>query len=128
MTTTGEKMLILDQFFAAIPKGQIETVKATYHPDCVIWHSNDNATQTVAENLPVLGWVAKNIKGIRYEEIVRTPMDTGQVIQQHVLRGVGPSGKELNIVACIVFTFTDDGRIIRLEEYLDSAQVAVLRA
>ncbi len=127
MTTTGEKMLILDEFFAAIPNGDIEKVKATYHPDCAIWHSNDNATQTVAENLPVLGWVSRNIKDIRYDEINRTAMDTGQVIQQHVLRGVGPSGKELNIVACIVFTFSDDGRITRLEEYLDSAQVAVLR-
>ncbi len=31
-------------------------------------------------------------------------------------------------VACIVFTLDGQGRISRLEEYLDSAQVAALRS
>ena len=121
-----EHLAILDHFFAAIQAGDIETVKATYHPDAEIWHNNDNAVQSVADNLRTLSWVSHNIAGISYDDVKRTPMDDGKVIQQHVLRGTAPNGKPLNVVACIVFTFDDAGRITRLEEYLDSAQVAVI--
>lgn len=126
--TFEEQCAVLDRMFAAIPAGDVEAVKAIYHPDCAIWHNNDNVTQGVAENLRVLSWVGRNIKGLSYDEIRRTPMDTGQVIQQHVLHGAGPNGKPLNFVACIVFTFDDAGHISGLEEYLDSAQVAVLNS
>jgi uncharacterized protein len=116
----------LTHFFAALTAGDIETVRAGYHPDAAIWHNNDNATQGVEDNLRTLGWVSKNIKGLSYDEIRRTEMDDGRVIQEHVLHGAGPNGKPLGFVACILFTFDDQGRITRLEEYLDSAQVAVL--
>ena len=113
--------------FAAIPAGDIEAVKAIYHPEAAIWHNTDNLEQAVPDNLRTLGWVAANIRNLRYDDIRRTAMDSGQVVQEHVLRGVGPTGKQLNIVGTIVFTFDEDGRITRLEEYLDSAQVAALR-
>jgi len=119
---------VLSRFFGAISSGDRAAVESTYHPDGVIWHNNDNATQTVAENLRTLSWVMRNIAGLRYDEVRRAPMGGNQVVQQHVLRGSGPNGKPLEVPACIVFTFSDDGRILRLEEYLDSAQVAVLRA
>ncbi len=122
-----QKDAILNRFFAAISAGDLETVAATYHPDARIWHNNDNAEQSVAENLPVLRWVSRNIAGLDYAEVRRSAMESGQVLQQHVLRGRAPNGKDLNVVAAIIFTFDDDGRITRLEEYLDSAQVAVLR-
>lgn len=123
---TNEKVEILERFFAAIQAADLATVEAIYHPGCVIWHNHDNATQTVAENLPVLAWVSRKIRDVSYDEVRRTPMASGQVVQEHVLHGTAPNGKTLAIAACIVFSFSEDGRIIRLEEYLDSAQVAVL--
>lgn len=123
-----DKVTVLNRFFAAIPAGDLETVKAIYHPDAAIWHNDDNKVQTVAENLPVLRWVARNIEGLVYDEIRRNAMDSGQVVQRHVLRGKAPNGRTLALRGAIVFTFDDDGRITRLEEYLDSVQVAVLRA
>jgi uncharacterized protein len=122
------KVAILDRFFAAIPAGDIETVRATYHPAAVIWHNDDDKEQTVAENLPVLRWVARNVTGVAYDEVRQIRMESGQVLQRHVLRGTAPNGQQIEVPAAIMFTFDDDGRITRLEEYLDSAQVAVLRA
>ena len=87
-----EHLAILDHFFAAIQAGDIETVKATYHPDAEIWHNNDNAVQSVADNLRTLSWVSHNIAGISYDDVKRTPMDDGKVIQQHVLRGTLRNG------------------------------------
>jgi ketosteroid isomerase-like protein len=116
---------LADRFFAAIPKGDLATVRAIYAPDARIWHNNDQATQDVEQNLAVLGWVTKNIAGLRYEDVRRHATPSG-FVQQHVLRGTAPSGAPLEVPACIVCAVAN-GRITRLDEYLDSAHVAVLR-
>jgi len=120
-----EILELADRFFAAIPKGDLETVRALYAPDALIWHNNDQTTQNVEQNLAVLGWVTKNISGLRYEEIRRHVTPSG-FVQQHVLRGTAPNGKPLEVPACILCTVVN-GRITRLDEYLDSAQLAALR-
>ena len=116
---------LADRFFAAIPKGDLETVKAIYAPDARIWHNNDQTTQNVEQNLAVLGWVTKNIAHLRYEDVRRQATPSG-FVQQHVLRGTAPGGAPLEVPACILCTVAN-GRITRLDEYLDSAHVAALR-
>ena len=73
----------------------------------------------------MLGWVTKNIAGLRYEEVRRHITPSG-FVQQHVLRGNAPNGKALEIPACILCTVVN-GRITRLDEYLDSAQLGALQ-
>ncbi|MEX2205692.1 MAG: nuclear transport factor 2 family protein [Myxococcota bacterium] len=119
-----EVLELADRFFDAIPKGDLETVRAIYAPDARIWHNNDGVTQNVAQNLAVLGWVTKNIAGLRYEEVRRHVTPSG-FVQQHVLRGIAPNGKPLEVPACILCTVVN-GRITGLDEYLDSAQIAAL--
>ena len=121
----SEILELADRFFAAIPKGDIETLRAIYAPDARIWHNHDQATQSVEQNLQVLAWVVKNIAGLRYEEIRRHATPTG-FVQQHVLRGRAPNGTPLEVPACIVCAVAG-GRITRLDEYLDSAQLEALR-
>lgn len=120
-----EILELADRFFAAIPKGDIETLRAIYAPDARIWHNHDQATQSVEQNLQVLAWVVKNIAELRYEEIRRHATPTG-FVQQHVLRGRAPNGTPLEVPACIVCAVAG-GRITRLDEYLDSAQLEALR-
>ena len=115
---------VADRLFSSIMKGDIEGVRQAYDPSCVIWHNNDNSEQNVEQNLRVLGWVVKNIAGLRYEDIRRQATPTG-FVQQHVLRGTSASGKAVAIAACIVCQ-VENGRITRLDEYLDSAQIAPL--
>ncbi|MBM4337074.1 MAG: ketosteroid isomerase [Deltaproteobacteria bacterium] len=110
---------------AAIPKGDIETLCAIHLPDARIWHDHDQATRSVEQNLQVLASVVKNIAGRRYEEIRRHATPTG-FVQQHVLRGRAPNGAPLEVPACIVCAVAG-GRITRLDEYLDSAQLEALR-
>jgi len=115
---------VAERLFASIMKGDIEGVRATYAPTCLIWHNNDGSEQTVEQNLRVLGWVVQNVRELRYEDIRRAETPTG-FVQQHVLRGRAPSGAEVAIPACIVCR-VENGRITRLDEYLDSAHVAPL--
>jgi len=117
---------VADRLFGAITRGDVNGLRDVYAPSCVIWHNNDNAEQNVDQNLRVLAWVVKNVSELRYEEIRRHETPTG-FVQQHVLRGKGPSGKPVAIDACIVCR-VENGRITRLDEYLDSAQVTPLLA
>ena len=125
-THEAEILALADRFFEAIPKGDVETIRRLYAKDAAIWHNFDGVAQTVDQNLRVLAWVAANVDGLRYEQVRRRVTADGWV-QQHVLRGTAPKGEPLELEACIVFTVAD-GRITRVDEYLDSAQAAPLLA
>lgn len=116
---------VAERLFNAIQAGDLAAVSAIYDPDVRIWHNNDQATQDRETNLRVIGWLAKNIPDIRYEE-VRRHLFAGGFVQQHVLRGTAPNGKPFEVPACIVCEVAG-GRVTRLDEYLDSAHTSVLR-
>lgn len=113
------------RLFSAIEAGDTAAITELYDPDVRIWHNYDGIEQTREENLRILGWMAKNVGDLRYEEIRRDEIPGG-FVQRHVLRGIGPSGQAFAMPACL-FGFVRDGRIVRIEEYLDSAQTAALR-
>jgi ketosteroid isomerase-like protein len=122
--STRESLEVAEKLFAAIPRGDLEAVRALYAPGAEIWHNHDGVTQDPAANLRVLTWVVQNVSGLRYEDVRRQSTPTG-FVQQHVLRGTAPNGKLLEIPACIVCR-VEGGRITRLDEYLDSAQLSAL--
>ena len=127
MKTTPEQSLeTADRLFKAIERGDVAAIRDIYAPDAKIWHNNDGITQTVDANLAVLRWVVANILELTYAEVRRQPTPTG-FVQQHVLRGrLKSSGKQFELPACIICE-VENNRITRLDEYLDSAQTAVLR-
>lgn len=116
---------VCEQLFSAIMRADIDAVRAIYAPDAVIWHNNDQAEQTPDQNLRTLAWVTRNVRELRYDDMRRQETASG-FVQQHILRGTAPNGAPLEIPACIICE-VKDGRITRLEEYLDSAQTAALR-
>ena len=122
--THPDALQVAERLFTAIPKGDLDAVRAIYAPDARIWHNHDGIVQDPAANLAVLGWIVKNLKDISYDEIRREPTPTG-FVQQHVMRAIAPSGKPFELAACIVCTVVA-GRITRLDEYLDSAPLAAL--
>ncbi|MGH7986931.1 MAG: nuclear transport factor 2 family protein [Candidatus Binataceae bacterium] len=116
---------VADRLFRAIEAGDIDTVRELYAPGAIIWHNHDQREQTPAENLAVLRWVVKNIVNLKYTAVRRQTTPSG-FVQQHVLSGRF-HGHDLALPACIVAT-VEAGRIARLDEYLDSAQTAILAA
>lgn len=116
---------VAERLFAAISVGDVDAVRELYSPDVVIWHNFDQVEQTRDQNLRTITWMTENVKDVRYEEIQRHEFDGG-FVQQHVLRGTGPSGGALEMPACIICR-VEDGLITRLDEYLDSAHTAPLR-
>lgn len=119
-------LALAEKFVAAIEAGDIEAVKACYAADAEIWHNFDNINQSVTDNLKVLGWMS-GVLTERHYEILRRVEIPGGYLQQHVLHGKLKSGAPFSMPACLVVQVAG-GRITRLEEYLDVAQAAALRA
>jgi ketosteroid isomerase-like protein len=117
---------LADRFFAAVGAGDAAALTEMYAPDARIWHNDKNSEETVAENLRVLRWLARTVENLRYEEIRRYPLPDG-FAQQHVVRGLLPGHGPLEIPACL-FVRVQDGRITRIDEYVDSAATQPLYA
>jgi ketosteroid isomerase-like protein len=120
----AEMEALATRFFAAIDAYDVDALREIYAPDVEVWHNHERAGQDLETNLKVLRWLHRNLRHRRYEEVVRLPTPTG-FVEQHVLRATTPSGAELDVPACLVFTVRG-GRIHRIEEYIDSAHLAPL--
>ena len=66
--------------------------------------------------------VSANLRSMAFEKIRRRYFGHGWV-QQHTVTGETQTGQTWEAEACIVFTVVD-GRIQRLEEYIDPTQFA----
>ena len=124
MSQADDMNMLADRVMRAIERNDHKTVEECYAPDARIWHNFDGVEQTVAENLKTLAWIDGRLKNRKYEIVSRRMFDGGYV-QQHVLHGTLTNGMPFAMPACLIVTVTD-GRIARLEEYLDTAQTKPL--
>ncbi len=115
---------LLDRLLAAIERCDIDTVLQVYADDAKIWHNYDNLEVTAQDNARQIRWFSTRLSGMQYTDIRRIPVTDG-VVQQHVLRGTAPNG-ELVQVHAMLKIYVRNGRIARLEEYLDPSQAASL--
>jgi ketosteroid isomerase-like protein len=113
---------LADTFFGALEAGSVEGVLACYTPDARIWHNFDQLALTPAESVAGLETLFGNFAVRRYVDVRRQPTPEG-FVQQHVLRLQGADGATVDWPGCIVFTLRG-GRIARLDEYVDLAQLA----
>lgn len=107
-----------------IAAGDVEAVGALYADDLVGWRNVDGRALDRRQMLKIVGFLGTRVKDLRYEEIRVQPTARGYV-QQHVLRATAPDGTPVEMPACLVVEIAD-GRIRRLDEYMDSAALAPL--
>ncbi|HEY2751172.1 nuclear transport factor 2 family protein [Phenylobacterium sp.] len=113
------------RFFDCIEQGDVEGVSACYAPELVVWHNFDDLEQPREANLATLASMIKWISERRYERR-RVDVFEGGFVQQHVLTGTRRDGVRVSLPGVLVGQVRD-GKITRLDEYLDSAQVAAFR-
>ncbi len=114
------------RLFDAIERGDVEGVADCYAPELVVWHNFDNLDQSREDNLKTLAGMIERISERRYEQR-RVDVFDGGFVQQHVLTGRRRDGVRVSMPGVLVGT-VKDGKISRLDEYLDSAHVAAFRA
>lgn len=95
-----------------------------YADDVVVWRNVDNRELAKKQVLKVVSFLTTAVKDLHYTDIRVVPTPEG-FVQQHTLRCVAPNGTEVATHACLVARVVD-GRITRLDEYFDSAQLAPL--
>jgi len=110
--------VLAKRFIDAVEAGDTETIEAIYAPNASIWHNNDRIAQTRDENLKTLRGFIRFAPKRRYTERKVTPFPGG-FVHQHVLVAETAKGKVLELACCLVCTVVD-GKITRLDEYLDS--------
>ena len=124
--TPAEIDALATDFFAAITRGDLEAVASLYAPDVAVWHNVTAKIQTQDENLALLGSLVPKVSEWRYEEVRRRCFDGG-FVQQHVLRGRNAKGESVAVPVCLVAEVRD-GKVARIDEYLDSRAAGPLFA
>ncbi|WP_304170266.1 nuclear transport factor 2 family protein [Phenylobacterium aquaticum] len=124
--TSQDYIAFAKKFVGAIQSGDTDTVRACYHPDAKLWHNNDGIEQTVDQNMKVLDWFIRALPDRNYR-VTRLEALPDGFMQQHVLEATLPDGTKWAMDACVVVRI-ENGVITRLDEYIDSAKSAQLRA
>jgi ketosteroid isomerase-like protein len=128
MTTTHETEMraLAQRFFDAVEAGDIETAGSCYAPDVVIWHNFDNLEQTREQNLAILAAIPQRLTDRVYADR-RVEVFAGGFLQQHVLHATRKFDGARVAMPAVIICRVKDGKIIRLDEYLDSAHLAEFR-
>ena len=116
---------VAKQLLDAIERGDVDEVGRLYAPDAAIWHNTDGKTTSREQNLSTLAQFVRAVPERRYTERRIHAWDSG-FVEQHVLVGRLANGKELRLNACLICE-VKNGQITRLDEYFDSAALAVFR-
>jgi ketosteroid isomerase-like protein len=115
---------IAEQLMTAYEALDENTLMLLYADDATIWHNIDgpydpNSGQTPAENIEVNRGLRKILSDVRYEITRRETTETG-FVQQHVMHATFKDGQFFAMPACVICQLAD-GRITRLDEYLDGS-------
>ncbi len=118
MSTSSEVDDVLDRFFDAIERLDMDAIEEIYAPGVEVWHNVTMAAIDRDQSIDLLRFFTHRVRGMHYEILERQVWDGGAV-QRHIVHGhIGDDPYMLH--ACIVF-HVEDGRIVRLFEYLDAA-------
>lgn len=117
----GAARALARELMSAVNSGDGERLRAVYSPDVRIWHTFDGLEQTREENVRTLLWMFAHIGGVRYEDVRAAATEDG-FVAQFVMRADEPAFE----APCMVRAWCSDGRITRLEEYVDSAHTRPL--
>lgn len=117
---------LAERFTAAAETGDLEAMRDLYAPEARIWTNVRDQESDVAASLRSLEWFSRKLPDRRYEVRRRADLPNGY-LQQHRLTATFPTGERWAVDACVVVTVEGE-RIVRVEEYFDSAAADRLKA
>jgi len=123
--THGEIRELCNRFFDAYENRRVDELADIYSDDCIIWHNVYGRETTGAENLARLPESYEGQRRRTYNDRIINTFDGGFVIQ-YTLHGVQHSGHRGALWICIV-ALCRDGKITRIDEYLDAGKFAAWR-
>ena len=116
--TDGELRDLCHRYFDAIERRDGRTVAELYAPDFTFWVNLTGAESSRDENLKALAEGYALHRRRTYDDRTIDTFETGFVVQYSV-NVVTHDGRRTSLWACVVARCRD-GRITRIDEYLDS--------
>ena len=118
--TDTELRALCHRFLDAIERGDHDAVAEIYAPEFRMWVNLTGSESTRDDNLAVLRDGAKLHRRRTYDDRAINTFRGGFVVQYSV-NVVAHSGKRTSLWACVVAQ-CNDGKIERIDEYLDSGK------
>ena len=113
------------RFMQAAGDGDATAARACLHADAEIWHNYNNQTQTVDENMALL-LKMKLMSKQRVYEIHLQEEVSGGYVQRHTLHITSPDGNNTYSVEALALIKVRDGKISRIEEFINPAPILPL--
>lgn len=110
---------VIDRFFAALASGDLAGAGDCLAHDARVWHGFDGIAQDRASILAAFGELIAQFPERGIADVRRQPTPSGYV-QQHLFVVRSQSGQRIAWPVCVVVQVVD-GRITRLDEYIDRA-------
>jgi ketosteroid isomerase-like protein len=117
---------VIQRFLAAIESGNEASLRELYRDDALIWHNNSNDTMSKDANIAMLMGLWRN--GVRLRYVFDEQLVVGnRGVRRHRVEATTRSGQRF-VFQVAMFATIEDGRIVRLDEYIDSKDLAAFGA
>ena len=107
--------------FAAFASGDMDTVRSLCAPTFKA-RQNLNNEFDLETLIQFSQAVTAVVSDFRYDDAIRSNTGNG-FVEEHAIKGTLADGSELNLMACVVAD-VEDGKIVQLREYVDTAAAA----
>ena len=109
---------ITDALVEAFASGDPPVLGARMAPGALLWHNSDKVEGDAVEGFGGIVGLHQLVDGLHVEVVQHELLTTGE-LARFVVRGtVRATGTPLAAHNCVVFT-VEDGRVTRLDEYVD---------
>jgi ketosteroid isomerase-like protein len=119
-----DKLAIARRFAQASRTNDREAYAALCAPGATTWHNFDAAEMTTEQTLRTIGWLHRTVTDLAWTDVSLLPTPRG-FVSQTIMTGTVKE-RPLRVHSCVVVTLDADGLVAHVEEYLDTAQTAVL--
>jgi ketosteroid isomerase-like protein len=123
--TDNEKLAVAEAYRVATAGNDADALRALHEPDACTWHNFDDRSVPVAASARSLAWLHQRVRDLRLEDVHLTPTAEGFVARWTIT--CRAPGGPLRLRSCVVVELSPAGKVARATEYVDSAQLAVLR-
>lgn len=125
MLSDHDKLAVATKFAAASRSNDADAYAALCAPGARTWHNFDDAEVTTEQSTRTVAWLHRTVADLTWTDVALLPTPSG-FVSQTIMTGTAPGGP-LRVHSCVIATLDDDGKVTRVEEYLDPTQTAVLR-
>jgi len=123
---TAAGLAAANRFFDGLLAGDLAALQDACAPGSILWINLTERDRPLEASLPGFAVLRSKVPDLHMDAVHRRGV-AGGFVEQHVLAGTMPDGSALRVVGCFIGP-VEDGRIARLEEYVDGGQAGALSA